>query len=129
MQTFVGEGAPMRALLAKVHLKDRRTKGYAGKLLAAFGPGEDERATSAGMRPDQSMMVEPLSDRELEVLELIARGMTNREIATHPEIASRLYLSINTVKVHTRNIYGKLAVNNRTQAVAEARSLGFLSST
>ncbi|NOR88771.1 MAG: hypothetical protein GQ524_00810 [Anaerolineales bacterium] len=62
------------------------------------------------------------SEREIGVLQLIAKGRTN------PEIASRLYLSLNTVKVHTRNIYGKLGVNNRTQAVARGRALGILPS-
>jgi LuxR family maltose regulon positive regulatory protein len=65
-------------------------------------------------------MVEPLSDRELEVLQLIAEGLTNKEIA------ARLYLSPGTVKVHAHNIYGKLGVNGRTQAVAKARSLDIL---
>ena len=68
-------------------------------------------------------MIEPLSERELEVLDLIAEGLTN------PEIAARLYLSLNTVKAHTRNIYGKLDVHTRTQAVARARALGVLTST
>ncbi|MEO8391548.1 MAG: LuxR C-terminal-related transcriptional regulator [Chloroflexota bacterium] len=63
---------------------------------------------------------ESLSDRELEVLRLIAEGLSN------PEIAQRLYLSVATVKVHTRNIYGKLGVNNRTQAVVEAQKLNLL---
>jgi LuxR family maltose regulon positive regulatory protein len=67
-------------------------------------------------------LIEPLSERELEILGLVAAGLTN------PEIASRLFLSLNTVKVHTRNIYGKLGVHNRTQAVARARALGILSS-
>ncbi|MEJ2353283.1 MAG: LuxR C-terminal-related transcriptional regulator, partial [Anaerolineales bacterium] len=53
----------------------------------------------------------------------IAEGLTN------PEIASKLYLSMHTVKVHTRNIYGKLGVHNRTQAVTRARALGVLPST
>jgi LuxR family maltose regulon positive regulatory protein len=64
-----------------------------------------------------------LSEREIEVLQLVADGLTN------PEIANRLYLSLNTVKVHTRNIYGKLGVNNRTQAANRARFLGILPST
>jgi LuxR family maltose regulon positive regulatory protein len=65
-------------------------------------------------------LAEPLSERELEVLQLIAEGLTNQEIA------SRLFLSLNTVKVHTRNIYGKLGVNNRTQAGTRARALEIL---
>jgi len=67
-------------------------------------------------------LIEPLSERELEVLQLIAEGLTNREIA------SRLFVSLNTVKAHTRNIYGKLGVHNRTQAVAKAQNLGVLPS-
>ena len=63
---------------------------------------------------------EPLSRRELEVLELIAEGLSNREIA------ERLSLSVGTVKVHTRNIYGKLDVNSRTQAIAQAAKLDLL---
>jgi DNA-binding CsgD family transcriptional regulator len=63
-------------------------------------------------------LVEPLSQRELEVLQLVAEALTNREIA------SRLFLSLNTVKAHTRNIYGKLGAHSRTQAVARARGLG-----
>ncbi len=66
--------------------------------------------------------IEPLSERELEVLELIAEGLTNQEIAT------RLFLTLNTVKAHTRNIYSKLGVNSRIQAVARARDLGILPS-
>jgi LuxR family maltose regulon positive regulatory protein len=68
-------------------------------------------------------LIEPLSERELEVLQLIAHGLTNREIAT------RLFLSVNTVKVHSRNIYGKLGAHSRTQAVARAQALGILPST
>ncbi|CAN5886430.1 LuxR C-terminal-related transcriptional regulator [soil metagenome] len=65
-------------------------------------------------------MLEPLSSREREVLELIAAGMTNREIA------GRLFISAETVKKHTSSIYAKLQVGHRTQAVARARSLGLL---
>jgi LuxR family maltose regulon positive regulatory protein len=65
-------------------------------------------------------LVEPLSERELEVFQLIAEGLTNQEIA------SKLFLTLNTVKVHTRNIYGKLGINSRTQAVARSQELGLL---
>jgi len=64
--------------------------------------------------------VEPLSEREIEVLALLAEGLSNREIA------GRLYLSPNTVRVHTHHIYGKLGVGNRTQAAAKGRALGLL---
>jgi LuxR family maltose regulon positive regulatory protein len=65
-------------------------------------------------------LVEPLTERELEILQLIAQGYSNAEIA------HRLVLTIGTVKLHAHHIYGKLAVTNRTQAVAKARELGLL---
>ena len=72
---------------------------------------------------DQSGLIEPLSEREIDVLQLIAKGLTNQAIAT------RLFLSVHTIKTHPRNIYGKLAVNNWTQAVERARTLGILPAT
>ncbi len=68
----------------------------------------------------KSAVVEPLSERELEILQLIAEGLTNQEVA------DRLYLSLHTVKVHARNIYAKLGVKSRTQAVARGKALGIL---
>ena len=65
-------------------------------------------------------MLEPLSQRELEVLQLIAQGLSNHEIG------ERLFLALDTVKGHNRNIYGKLQVQRRTEAIARARELGFL---
>jgi LuxR family maltose regulon positive regulatory protein len=65
-------------------------------------------------------MIEPLSDRELEVLQLMATGLSNREIGL------RLYLSPNTIKRHANNIYEKLDVHSRTEAAAKARTLGIL---
>jgi LuxR family maltose regulon positive regulatory protein len=64
--------------------------------------------------------VEPLTERELEVLSLIAEGLSNQEVS------QRLFISLATVKWHTSNIYGKLGVKNRTQAIAQARALGIL---
>ncbi|MFL7894427.1 MAG: response regulator transcription factor, partial [Anaerolineales bacterium] len=93
---------------------------YVQKILTAFPvPDRMKKISflSAVVHPE---WIEPLSERELEVLQLIAEGMTNQEIGSH------LYLSLNTVKVHTRNIYSKLDVNSRTQAVAKAKSLGLL---
>ena len=95
---------------------------YVSQLLAAFPIDEPEQTDPTKSQVPESELVEPLSEREIEVLQLIAEGLTN------PEIAARLYLSLNTVKVHTRNIYGKLGVNNRTGAVARARALGILPS-
>ncbi len=79
---------------------------------------DQQRAVAA-----EDLLVEPLSQRELEVLELIAQGLTNREVA------QKLYITTSTVKVHTRNIYGKLDVGSRTQAIAKARTLGILPNT
>jgi LuxR family maltose regulon positive regulatory protein len=90
---------------------------YAGRLLAAYPDVVPAQPKSA---PDD--MIEPLTARELEVLGLIAEGRSNREIA------AELYLSLNTVKVHCSNIYGKLGVKSRTQATAKAKTLGILPS-
>jgi len=96
---------------------------FVQQLLAAFPAVEAVQTEPTKSKVPESELVEPLSERELEVLELIAQGLTNQEIA------SRFFLSLNTVKAHTRNIYGKLGVHNRTQAVARARALGLLPST
>ncbi len=96
---------------------------YVQKLLAVFPEIEPEQLEPSKTQASKSILIEPLSEREIEVLQLIAEGLTNSEIA------DRLYLSLNTVKVHTRNIYGKLGVNNRTQAGTKARTLGILPST
>ena len=119
IRVFVDEGRPMDRLLREA-LGLGITPEYVGRLLAAFSTDEPMRAGTMATQADQSELVEPLSQRELEVLRLIAAGLTNREIA------DRLYLSLNTVKVHASNIYGKLGVNNRTQAVTRARDLGLL---
>jgi LuxR family maltose regulon positive regulatory protein len=65
-------------------------------------------------------LVESLSDREVEILQLLAEGCANREIS------ERLYISLSTVKGHASNIYGKLLARNRSEAVARARALGIL---
>ena len=93
---------------------------YVRRLLAAFPVSEAGGMVPKRSKVDQSEWIEPLSDREIEVLQLVAKGLTNREIAT------RLYLSPNTVKVHTRNINSKLGVNSRVKAVVKARTLGIL---
>jgi LuxR family maltose regulon positive regulatory protein len=120
VRTFVDEGAAMEGLLKA--LGDRRTavsQHYVDTLLVAFG--EAQKADDSSIAPGpQSSLVEPLSERELEVLRLISEGLSNREVA------QRLYIALSTVKVHTRNIYGKLGVHNRTEATARARELGLL---
>ena len=119
---FVDEGPPMARLLYEAAARGIAPE-YARCLLSAFqvqAPGQYDRPKIQVQEQD---LIEPLSEREMEVLQLIAKGLTNREIA------SRLFLSLNTVKAHSRNIYGKLDVHSRTQAVVRARTLGILSST
>ena len=81
---------------------------------------ENFKPLSQAKTLDDHVLIEPLSARENEVLELIARGYTNQEIA------AELYLSLYTIKSHARNIFSKLGVKNRTEAVARARLLGVL---
>jgi LuxR family maltose regulon positive regulatory protein len=116
---FVDEGPPMANLLYEA-LKREIAPPYVQRLLAAYPVTEQEESASPNSQRDQNGLIEPLSDREIEVLQLIALGLTNQDIAT------RLFLSLHTVKAHTRNIYSKLAVHTRTEAVARARALGIL---
>lgn len=94
-----------------------------GKLLTKLGEGG---APPAGARPTaasagtSSELVEPLSERELEVLRLVAAGLRNGEIA------GQLFLAVGTVERHIHNLYGKLGVTNRTSALSRARALGLL---
>ncbi|NIQ75433.1 MAG: hypothetical protein GWN67_12460 [Phycisphaerae bacterium] len=118
---FVDEGPPMARLLYEAVARGI-APDYARRLLTAFPVTEPQQTDPLKTQAPESDLIEPLSERELEVLQLIAEGLTN------PEIAARLFLTLNTVKVHTRNIYGKLDAHNRTQAVARARALGILPS-
>ncbi len=120
IRVFVDEGAPMARLLREASSRGVRPE-YVRRLLAAFPVEDGERAASPATRAFGSRLAEPLSGRELEVLVLIARGLTNQEIAL------RLYLSLHTVKAHARSIYAKLGASSRTQAVASGRALGYLS--
>jgi LuxR family maltose regulon positive regulatory protein len=120
IRLFVDEGPAMAELL-HLAVSQHIASDYAGKLLAAF-PNDvpDAARFHREVRVSSHPLAEPLSEREIEVLRLIAEGYK------YSEIAERLVVSINTVRHHTRNIYSKLAVNNRTQAIGRAKHLNLL---
>jgi LuxR family maltose regulon positive regulatory protein len=137
VRIFVDEGSSMVELLSAAAAQEMMP-GYIGKLLAAFEPVTNDRAaqqpanaerplpvsaavsSSAVGQGGNSALIEPLSERELEVLQLIAQGLSNRAIS------ERLFLALSTVKGHNRVIFGKLQVQRRTEAVARAQELGLL---
>jgi LuxR family maltose regulon positive regulatory protein len=111
IQDFLDEGEPVIQLLHEAVRRKVRPE-FAQLLLGRF---------SLGCSAEKPIgLVEPLSERELEVLKLVAEGLSNQEIA------SRLYLSLRTIKFHAGNIYGKLSVKSRTEAVSKARAIGLL---
>jgi LuxR family maltose regulon positive regulatory protein len=122
MMLFLEEGQELVPLLyAIVNHKtaDERIKRHARKLLQAFAEMGKTSDVQAVITVDE--LVEQLTPREMEVLLLIATGDSNQEIA------EKLVITVRTVKKHTSNIYGKLSVSSRMQAVARARELGLLS--
>src|SRR5918993_1081815 len=124
LRTFADEGAPMGDLLSEVFDAQLRSRPdaatpsvparYLAKLLAALAREDVAPAAAAERLP------EPLSRRELEVLALVASGMSNKEIA------GRFFVSVTTVKTHINNLYRKLDARSRIQAVARAREMGIL---
>ena len=127
ISSFVEEGQPVADILAELLKADRPEKfqpSYIRQILAAFSQSqtlqEDITNPPAPGSPSADVLVEPLSARELEVLQLIANGYSNRAIA------EKLFVTVSAVKKHAGNIYGKLSVNSRTQAVSRARLLGLL---
>jgi LuxR family transcriptional regulator, maltose regulon positive regulatory protein len=118
VQIFVDEGMPMAQLLSEAAARGI-TPDYTARLLAVCETEERQGEDESHLPPAQSL-TEPLSQRELEVLRLIAQGLSNREIS------ERLFLAVITVKGHNRNIFRKLQVRRRTEATARARELGLL---
>lgn len=120
VRTFVDEGAVMQKLLREAKSRGI-APGYVGTLLAAFDfATQDDRKEGAPSKREMDDLTEALSQRELEVLHLIAKGLSNQEIG------ERLSLSLSTIKGHNRNIFGKLLVQRRTEAVAKARALNLI---
>lgn len=113
VRVFVDEGMPMAELL-RAAASQGIMPDYTGTLLVAFP------AHTQSPAPRPKSLIEPLSERELQVLSLIAAGKKNQEIA------DQLIISLNTVRYHTKNLYGKLGVNKRTQAVAKAQELDLI---
>ncbi|MCV2490969.1 LuxR C-terminal-related transcriptional regulator [Geodermatophilus sp. YIM 151500] len=114
VRIFVDEGLPMASLLRAAATREIAS-GYVRRLLAAID------ATQHDGPIHQDALVEPLSKRELDVLRLLGTELDG------PEIARELFVSLNTVRTHTRNIYAKLGVNNRRAAVRRAADLNLLS--
>ena len=109
VRIFADEGPPMASLL-RAAAKQGITPSYVRRLLAAINKTEDSTPASQGL-------IEPLSERELDVLRLLGTDLGG------PDIARELVVSLNTVRTHTKNIYAKLGVNNRRAAVRRAKEL------
>jgi LuxR family maltose regulon positive regulatory protein len=118
IRIFVDEGILMTRLLSEATAYGIMPD-YIGKLLAAFD-AEAQKSEDKSYLPPAQPLIEPLSQRELEVLHLIAQGLSNREIS------ERLFLALNTVKGHNQKIFNKLQVQSRTESIARARELGLL---
>jgi LuxR family maltose regulon positive regulatory protein len=118
IRLFLDEGLPMAHLLSEA-MALGRMPDYLRKLLAAW-EAEKQQSKNTSSPPPAQPLLEPLSQRELEVLRLVAAGLSNQEIS------ERLFLALGTVKGHNLKIFGKLGVQRRTEAIARARELGLL---
>jgi LuxR family maltose regulon positive regulatory protein len=113
IRTFVDKGQPMKFLLERMKAEGGELKDYVLTLLSAFG---EEKAGGARNQP----LVGAMSERELEILRLMAEGLSNREIA------ERLVITVGTAKSHVHHILEKLGTESRMQAAAKARELGLV---
>jgi LuxR family transcriptional regulator, maltose regulon positive regulatory protein len=137
LRLFVDEGEAVRFLILDFRIwilqqpaaeQNRTLSAYADKILATFDPNplqadqlvSSEQPKITTPKSQLQNLIEPLSDRELEVLHLVAAGLSNSQIA------ARLIVTTGTVKTHINHIFGKLGVQSRTQAAAQARLVGLL---
>lgn len=127
VRTFIDEGVPMTELLRAAALR-KINQGYVGRLLASQA-GEPQGRETVGIGRDQrhwdrssrsAALIEPLTDRELQVLQLLPTSLSSGEIGRE------LFIAPSTVRSHIKNIYGKLNVHKRAAAVARARELGLI---
>jgi LuxR family transcriptional regulator, maltose regulon positive regulatory protein len=116
VRLFVDLGHAMGDLLRRLHRR-RVAPAYIEQILAALLPSKPAAALTA-----QAALIEPLTERELQILALLAQGLTNKEIA------ARLIVTTGTVKQHNAHLYQKLLVSNRLDALAKAQALGLLPS-
>lgn len=116
VRSFVDEGQGMRDLL-RLAVADGIRPSYTRRLLSAFGGQPPVAVSTSG---STSRLLEPLTARELEVLRLVAAGLTNQEIA------DQLVVALSTVKRHIANAYGKLGAGHRTEAIVRATALDLL---
>jgi LuxR family transcriptional regulator, maltose regulon positive regulatory protein len=119
IRSFVDEGEQMADLLQKA-VKEKIFPEYSSRILAAFPEPLRTTFPVANDQKHRPALAESLSEREFEVIHLVAEGLTNKEIA------HKLFISLRTVKYHTTSIYSKLGVTGRTQAIHKARELGLL---
>jgi len=120
VRSFIDIGKPMEEFLLwsleSPELSEPHLRAYVSRLLSHFAADHPGKSS----QPSGSAIIEPLTERELAVLRLIAKGLSNREIS------ERLFLALSTVKGHNRIIFDKLQVQSRTEAVARARELDLL---
>lgn len=116
LRIFVDEGEAMQEILHRLATKGG-ARSYAQRLLGAFEPVPPVTVSS---HVPATTLVEPLTARQIEILRLIAAGLRNQEIA------DQLFLSLPTVKRHIANVYGRLGVDHRTEAIARANELKLL---